>query len=183
MRAKHETRRNEPLNCRYGLLALDQHGHVSNLDELGVTEDDILSLPGFLPGDLFGEEDPPLTEDSYDQQTVVILELMREENFPKNSEGYLDMGAVNEVMRARGLPILSGTRRREIEDQLSEPVVSNEPEPETKPEDPAKPVGEVVVEMTVAEIEATTSGSLGAGPTTEVEDKVKETPDAGELSA
>jgi hypothetical protein len=136
---RHQFRRNTKIITEHGELQIDEHGLVSNLDDLDVPAEALVALPEFEDASAFykpsradvsypqGAPDKPqafnkptpksaFTDDDY---LAVVRELLEDANAPKTSEGYIDMNFLNAELRKRGFPILSGSRRKIIQDRMN----------------------------------------------------------------
>lgn len=134
MALKHAFRRNESVISMYGTLKFNEHGFLTNIEELDASEAQLLELPNIIDGATFkddriepttaptdeeggngtGGKDTPPTDEEY---SAYILELHASATEAQiNSEGYLEMDFLNEKLRGKGWPILSGTKRKKLTD-------------------------------------------------------------------
>lgn len=132
MAVKHIYRRNEVLHTQFGTVELNEEGYIKNLEDFDAAEEDFLTLPNLIDGNTFrgstaSEEKAP-TETSTkkdgkksskaftDADYLPILKEI-EKNAPEdkmNSEGFLDMDYLNGILREKGVPILSGGKRKSL---------------------------------------------------------------------
>lgn len=130
---KHSFRVNEKVITTYGTVELDDRGFVTNLDKLKCTEEQLLELPNFVSGETFAKpadaripvegqqtqtnNDPTPTDEDYGK---FIKELV-DGGAKVNSEGYIDMEVLNGKLREKKWPIVSGTKRKELQDLHAKP--------------------------------------------------------------
>jgi hypothetical protein len=147
-RIRHETRRGETLLSSFGPIRIDELGFVENMHELQAKPDQLLQITGFQDGDKFWHPDDAdgstgkkagkrdeqarkldeMNLQAQAEQTLnrpgdedvknLIRELEADPKAPRNSAGYLDMGHVNEALRQRKWPVISGTKRVFLTDQI-----------------------------------------------------------------
>jgi len=122
------------INTRYGEIQLDEVGKVTNLDDLECTADELCELPNFVDERIFGgrPEAAPVKEarekaeekvkktagpsgPSDEEYGAFIAELI-ESGAECTGEGYIQMDVLNAALREKEMPIVSGTRRKEISD-------------------------------------------------------------------
>lgn len=142
MSVRHGFLKDQPVDTRYGRAHLDSKGVVANLKKLSCNEEELLSVPGFVPTDETPEDikieeapEPPVVETMPTPQPSDYFEVIRElkeAGAPVNSEGYIEMAFLNAHLREENLPLLTGTQRKDIEDAFA-------PIPE---EDEEVPVGD-----------------------------------------
>lgn len=126
MRARHMKLRNTSLGCQYGELVLDENGYVVEAPE-GISSEMLLKIPGIVDGDVFdgglvGDAAKPALRVNTDAEFLAVIQELRAKGIKLNSEGYVDVGSLNAELRARGMSLLTGTKRREIEDKYRQPI-------------------------------------------------------------
>lgn len=142
MKIRHEDVKGQPINTIFGLIQIDQHGFVTNFQELGVKvgdslipirPEDLLKCPGFLNAELFPpdgvdmSEIPEVPETSQqspqpvqvkkvleDKDYWVVIEELSQGGDNLNSEGLVNMDILTAKLKELGMSPISGTRRREI---------------------------------------------------------------------
>jgi len=139
----HMKRRACVVNTRYGEVQLDEEGKVTNLDDLDCTAEELCEVPNFIDGAIFGgrpesdrakgarlEEEaknsgPAKASNSpvgpSDQEYGDVIADMISDGAACTSEGYIQMDVLNAALREKDMPIISGTRRKEISDAWSAP--------------------------------------------------------------
>jgi hypothetical protein len=156
MKARHRHLRNTTNTTPFGVIHHDETGVVTNQADLAVTPEQLVSsVAGYVDGDVFpGTPPPPVITpvpgarmaqtslpsgtgkpDPTDEQYGEIITEMLKSGAPVNGEGYVDMTALNEVLRDRNLKILTGSRRKEITDKLK----LNPKSPSAPPAPPVPP--------------------------------------------
>lgn len=146
MALKHAFRRNESVISMYGTLKFNEHGFLSNFEELDASEEQLLELPNIIDAATFkddrietasqptdqeggngeGQQDQPPTDDEYGTYIAGLHSTATDEQI--NSEGYLEMDYLNEKLREKGWPILSGTKRKKLTDAAREAAKTSTPE-------------------------------------------------------
>jgi hypothetical protein len=155
MKVRNQVLRNEPVHTRFGIIKLDHGGYPTNLHELeGVTPEDLLKLPDFVDGEVYphspnayppevkivapaqGESKPGAKGEADPNREKVkglIQELLTAEasgtKLPRNGEGYLAMDFLDSLLKERGLPRITGTIRKELEDELRAEANPGESQP------------------------------------------------------
>lgn len=150
MALKHAFRRNESVISMYGTLKFNEHGFLTNIDELDASEAQLLELPNIVDGATFkddrieptaaptdeeggngtGSKDTPPTDEEYGAYLLELHASATEAQI--NSEGYLEMDFLNEKLREKGWPILSGTKRKKLTD-AARAAAKTTPAPEILP--------------------------------------------------
>jgi len=130
---KHLTMRNDKLLTRFGEIEIDEAGNATNLDELQVTPDAILSnVPGFVDADIFGE-----IKDSAAKPVIVLKGSGNQPgNIPLgNGESILQTDLVRMAYKESGMSEDDWNALSEVEreDKIGEQVIKlrekKEPEP------------------------------------------------------
>jgi len=131
---RHMKKRACVINTRYGEIQLDETGGVTNQEDLKVSTEDLLALPNFVDAKIFephpesaaakrartAEAAEPLKVStpagpSDEEYGDIIAELI-DQGAACTGEGYIQMDELNAALREKDLPILSGTRRKDISD-------------------------------------------------------------------
>lgn len=135
VQVRHMKRQAQVINTMYGEVHLDEMGGVMNLDDLKCSAKKLCELPNFINADLFAGQpeaapvkqvreeaeaaakarEPVPTGPSDEDYGAVIAELV-EDGGATTGDGYIQMDVLNTALRERGMPILSGTRRKVISD-------------------------------------------------------------------
>jgi len=139
---RHMKKRACVVNTMHGEVQLDETGGVTNLDELECTAEELCEVPNFIDGAIFGgkpesdrakgarlqEEEknggPPVAvkpAGPSDQEYGDIIADLISDGAACTSEGYIQMDVLNGALREKEMPIISGTRRKEISDAWSAP--------------------------------------------------------------
>jgi len=138
VKVRHMKKRACVINTMYGELKLDETGGVINQEDLKVSTEDLLALPNFVDAEIFepqpeaasvkrareeAEKAEPLkvrssSTPSDEEYGDIIAELI-DQGAACTGEGYIQMDELNAALRERDLPILSGTRRKDISDEYN----------------------------------------------------------------
>ena len=113
-RVRNETVAGENVLTRYGLTKLDSLGFVTNLDELGCTAEELLTVPGFIDNEDFPHPYQPVTENSElpkEDLVAALIDGLISDEANLNSAGKLDLKKLNDEFAKQGLPQVKGKER------------------------------------------------------------------------
>ena len=123
----------------WGTATFDEEGFITNRKKLKCSDEDLLGLVNFEDGTAFAKDrpEPEETEDDDDdtdekpeltdeeiragQKAVIEDMLTSGQADVLNTEGYVEMAALNHTLKEKGLPQLSGKERKELQDEVTGP--------------------------------------------------------------
>jgi len=142
VKVRHMKRQACVVNTMYGEVQLDETGGVTNLDDLDCSEKELMELPNFIDAKIFGPNPEAASvkaareaEDEAnggpttakkpagpsDQEYGDFIAELVSNDAETTSEGYIQMDVLNSALREAEMPIISGTRRKEISDAWQAP--------------------------------------------------------------
>jgi len=127
--------RNQTLGTPWGRVELDSQGFPTNLEELGITAEQLLTRPGFINTEVFPTKDqpelpkpvvktnptvvqPPSSALPTDEDITAAIEGVYRAGDKPNAEGYVNMGPLIEALKAKNLKGITGTKRKEVENKM-----------------------------------------------------------------
>ena len=135
VKVRHLRRKAQTINTRYGEVHLDEMGGVTNLDDLDCSAKELCELPNLVDAKLFkgrpeaanvkqAREEAeaevaarvPVPVGPSDEDYGAVIAGLVEGGGATTGDGYIQMDVLNAALREREMPILSGTRRKEISD-------------------------------------------------------------------
>lgn len=129
IKVRHPHFRNEEVSTSFGVLVLDERGFVVNAEELGIGDEELASLPGFINDNDFPVDQFPLEptipgkeitaledekkddEDPLDQAFMDVVEDLLTDPDNLNTQGNLDLEKLNTALHEKGLPKTTGAQR------------------------------------------------------------------------
>jgi len=131
VKVRNLTLKDQMVITRFGEMSLDANGYPTNLEDLGCSAEEVLKhVPGFADDKVFPLDNPvevaevvkeeqkeekgrEYTDEDY---AAVIAELV-DNDAPLNSEDYIEMEFLAVELRRRGMPVISGGKRKELQDK------------------------------------------------------------------
>lgn len=138
VKVRHLKKRACVVNTRYGEIQLDETGGVVGQGDLKCSAEDLLTLPNFVDAKLFeprpeaarvkqareaaektAAEKTSSPAGPSDQEYGDFIADLISTGAACTGEGYIQMDVLNAALREADMPVLTGTRRKEISDAWS----------------------------------------------------------------